>query len=282
MYETFDQQYIKLAKTILTEGTRVIGRNSHEYLQIFGQTIRINLLEEFPILTLRRMPVKNLIREFLWDVNGHSDVNLLGKAKHFWDFLADENDQLPNSYGSSWRHWPINIPRNAYEKQAEVFRSTEFDQLKFISDSLKTNPTNRQLVLTTLNPANKPREDKFCPPCHPSVIFSSDGEYLDVLVTARSWDLATGVSLDVFRYALLTKCMARDANLVARYLQITSANNHIYTKNKANIEKIISREPLFESNPLVKISKSLFELTEEDITIDNYLSYENVRMAVAQ
>jgi hypothetical protein len=72
---SFDYQYIKIAKEILTEGTEVIGRNNLRYKQMFGQTIKIDLREGFPALTIRKMPVRNLFREFMWDVNGNSVMN---------------------------------------------------------------------------------------------------------------------------------------------------------------------------------------------------------------
>ena len=67
---SFDQQYIRIAKEILEDGIEVVGRNNLRYKQVFGQTIKVDLRDGFPALTLRKMPVKNLFREFMWDVNG--------------------------------------------------------------------------------------------------------------------------------------------------------------------------------------------------------------------
>ena len=49
---SFDLQYIKIAREILSEGTEVVGRGGLRYKQVFGQTIKIDLRDGFPALTL--------------------------------------------------------------------------------------------------------------------------------------------------------------------------------------------------------------------------------------
>jgi len=274
---SFDYQYIKIAKEILSEGTEVVGRNDLRYKQMFGQTIKVDLREGFPALTIRKMPIRNLFREFMWDVNGDYQVTNLGPAKHFWDFLADTEGRLAGSYGRSWRSWPQVCPEQ--NMQWENFRSGPFDQLKWIWEQLRTNPTNRQLVLQTFNPAY---DSLHCPPCHPNVTFSSDGTYLDVLVTARSNDMATGVPLDMFRYSLLTIKMAQDAGLTPRFVMFASANNHIYSQNEMAIESIIKNVPMTPCDVWINNEKTLFELDPEtDFELIDYESYPSVRMEVA-
>lgn len=182
--ERFDLQFKRICQEIIDHGVKVTGRDNLTYYQVFGQSFQVDLRKEFPASTLRKLPVKNLFREFMWDVSGGQNVNELGKAIHFWEFLAKPDGYLPASYGSSWRHWPVNLARTTSEIGYDVFRFYPFDQLKWIHEQLITNPTNRQLVLTTMNPAYKLELMK-CPPCHPSVIFSSDGKFLDILVTSR-------------------------------------------------------------------------------------------------
>ena len=274
---SFDYQYIKIAKEILSEGTEVVGRNNLRYKQMFGQTIKVDLRKGFPALTIRKMPVRNLFHEFMWDINGDHRVSALGPAKHFWDFLADADGRLPGSYGRSWRSWPQVCPEQ--DMQWENFRNAPFDQLKWIWEQLRANPTNRQLVLQTFNPAY---DSLHCPPCHPNVTFSSDGTYLDVLVNARSNDMATGVPLDMFRYSLLTIKMAQDASLTPRFVMFASANNHIYSQNEMAIESIIKNVPMTPCDVWINNEKTLFELDPEtDFELIDYDSHPSVRMEVA-
>ncbi len=273
----FDIQYIKIANEILQDGTEVVGRNNLRYKQVFGQTIKVDLRDGFPVLTLRKMPTRNLFHEFMWDVNGNYEVSNLGPAKHFWDFLADSEGRLAGSYGRSWRSWPKVCPEESM--QWENFRTEPFDQLKWIWEQLQTNPTNRQLVLQTVNPAY---ESLHCPGCHPCLVFSSDGTYLDLLVMARSNDMATGVPLDMFRYALLCTKMAQDANLTPRYVQFASANNHIYEQNERAIRSIITNVPMEPCDVWINNEKSIFDLDPEvDFELIEYASHRGVRMEVA-
>lgn len=274
---SFDYQYIKIANEILSEGTEVVGRNNLRYKQMFGQTIKVDLREGFPALTLRKMPIRNLFREFMWDVNGDYQVTNLGPAKHFWDFLADAEGRLAGSYGRSWRSWPMVCPEESM--QWENFRKEPFDQLKWIWEQLRANPTNRQLVLQTFNPAY---DSLHCPPCHPNLTFSSDGTYLDVMVNARSNDMATGVPLDMFRYGLLCTKMAKDANLIPRFVMFASANNHIYSQNEMAIESIIKNVPMTPCDVWINNEKTLFDLDPEtDFEVIDYQSHPSVRMEVA-
>jgi thymidylate synthase len=274
---SFDYQYIKIAKEILSDGAEVVGRNNLRYKQMFGQTIKVDLREGFPALTIRKMPVRNLFREFCWDVNGDYQVTNLGPAKHFWDFLADAEGRLAGAYGRSWRAWPQVCPEQ--NMQWENFRNGPFDQLKWIWEQLRTNPTNRQLVLQTFNPAY---DSLHTPPCHPNLTFSSDGTYLDVLVTARSNDMATGVPLDMFRYGLLCTKMAQDAGLTPRFVMFASANNHIYSQNEMAIESIIKNVPMTPCDVWINNEKTIFELDpESDFELIEYNSHPSVRMEVA-
>lgn len=273
----FDYQYIKIAQEILRDGVEIVGRQQLRYKQVFGQTIKVDLRNGFPAMTIRKMPVSNLFHEFMWDVNGQYEVTNLGPAKHFWDFLADEEGRLPGAYGRSWRAWPQVCPEQ--DMAWERFRSGPFDQLKWVWDQLRTNPTNRQLVLQTLNPAY---DHLICPPCHPSVIFSSDKEHLDLLVTARSNDMATGVPLDMFRYSLLCTKMANDAGLVPRYVMFASANNHIYSQNEMAIESIVRNVPKRPCSVRINDKKPIFDLDPStDFELIDYDSHPAVRMEVA-
>lgn len=273
----FDLQYIKIAREILEDGVEVVGRNSLRYKQAFGQTIKVDLRYGFPALTLRKMPVRNLFREFMWDVNGSYEVSNLGPAKHFWDFLADVEGRLAGAYGRSWRSWPRVCPEESM--QWENFRAEPFDQLKWIWEQLRTNPTNRQLVLQTFNPGY---QDLHCPPCHPNLVFSSDGEFLDLLVTARSNDMATGIPLDMFRYGLLCTKMAQDAKLTPRFVMFASANNHIYSQNEMAIRTVITNSPMTPCDIWINNEKPIFDLDPEtDFELLGYESHGLVKMDVA-
>ena len=54
-----DKQYKKLLKKLLLEGADKSDRTGTGTLSIFGQTIRHNMAEGFPLLTTKKMAVKS-------------------------------------------------------------------------------------------------------------------------------------------------------------------------------------------------------------------------------
>lgn len=152
-----DLEYKRLCSEILLTGIEIKGRDDLVYIQKFGQITRLDLRKGFPALTLRRLPIRNVFREFVWDIGGGYNVEELGKAKHFWSFLADDLGRLPASYGQSWRNWPNPGMRPGQEWQLYKTPGSGFDQLEWIDSVLRTEPTNRRLILQTYNPSLEPR-----------------------------------------------------------------------------------------------------------------------------
>ncbi len=217
----FDTQYQALLQEVLTNGTDCSSRGL-SYRQLFGQVTRIDLREGFPLSTLRAMPWKAIVDETLFDLSGSSQLEDMGRAKKWWSYLADESGHIEYTYGDSWRYaWG--------------------DQLNRVIEQLSYNATSRAIILQTYNPGKQSQ----CQPCHTQLIFSSDGQYLDLMVVGRSNDLNCGYPGDVARYALIQSFIANWVDLEARYFCMPCANNHIY--HNGNIEhsqELLNRKSL--------------------------------------
>ena len=106
----WDAIYARYLSEIMKRGDTFVGRNG-ETKSLFGCSVTIDLQHGFPLTRLRKMPVKNLFREFLFDVGFDQNVAALGPAKHFWDFLADDAGNLgASAYNRQWRMWPPSKP----------------------------------------------------------------------------------------------------------------------------------------------------------------------------
>lgn len=54
--------------------------------KIFGETMRFNLQNGFPLLTTKRVPFKTVLRELLWFINGDTQLRTLAlQGVHIWD-----------------------------------------------------------------------------------------------------------------------------------------------------------------------------------------------------
>src|SRR5690606_5475873 len=81
------------------------------------------------------------------------------------------------------------------------------DQLKYVFNEIKNNPTSRRILMTTFNPLEV---DKCCLwPCHGLVIqFNVRGDKLDCLWYQRSCDSFLGFCGNLFSYSLITHLMS--------------------------------------------------------------------------
>ena len=101
--------YEDLVRRILTEGTLKSDRTGTGTISLFGQQMRFDLSESFPLLTTKRVFFKGLAYELLWFLRGSDGGNinwLLEHNVHIWDEWADENGDLGPVYGVQWRSWP--------------------------------------------------------------------------------------------------------------------------------------------------------------------------------
>lgn len=272
----FDNDYSRNSLNILMgDGVKCSSRGLH-YTQVFGQTISHNLNTGFPLSTLRKLPFKNIVRETLWDLRGESRIDNLGPARLFWAHLANEYGHLVGSYGRAWRSYPTVDAENTQSAPGESVYSHDLDQLRRVAVGLKNNPTSRQYVVNTFIPqlANQP-----CPPCHPLLIFSSDGEWLDLLITARSNDMSIGFSLDFPRYSIICTLFARFAGLKKRNVMFTSANNHVYDNNADLQIEMAKRSPKRLPKLIVQGDENRlpWEYHENDLIIVDYDPHPGIK-----
>ena len=235
---SWDTLYSRYLREILQRGDTFVGRNG-ETKSMFGCSVTVDLTCGFPLTRLRKMPVKNIVREFLFDCGFNTNVEALGPAAHFWSFLADSDGWLgASSYCRSWRQWPGSA--SGVEVPNEKLHDTEVDQLRILIGKLRSAPNTRHGTVITHNPT---AIDPACPPCHLGMQFMPrpDGT-LDMMVPARSNDMIVGFPLDIARYAIMTHVIAKAVGMKPGRLFMPSANSHVYSNCYNIAEKLIGRE----------------------------------------
>jgi thymidylate synthase len=278
----WDALYARYLKEIINHGDIYTGRNG-ETRTVFGSSVTVDLRRGFPLTRLRKMPIQNLFREFLFDIGFDQNVDALGPAKHFWDFLADANGDLgASAYNRQWRMWPPSVPESAVAN--EHLTNVEVDQLQRVIELLRKSPNSRHGTVITHNPT---AINPACPPCHLGLQFqpSSDG-YLDVMVPARSNDMVVGFPLDIARYAIILTVIAKAVGMRARYVYMPSANSHIYENCYNTARELIGRVAQPECSLLVmpewpsNAQYPLESLKREHLGLSNYLPHEAIKIAV--
>jgi len=277
----WDRVYANYLRALMEAGDTFEGRNG-ETRAAFGCSVRVDLREGFPLTRLRKLPWKNICREFLFDIGFNTNVEALGPAKHFWDFLADENGELgASAYCRQWRQWP---PSSAgYEMpNEELVTDRSVDQLKDAIVKLIEQPNSRQATVITHNPT---AIDPACPPCHIAMQFMpSKDNWLDLMVPARSNDMVVGFPLDIARYAMMLKVVAARAGKTARFVYMPSANSHIYENCYHLVEQMLKLSWKDECQMTLSsewLSKgALKTLTVDDFILTDYDPHPAIKVSV--
>jgi len=270
--KNWDEIYSAYLSMILVKGDEFEGRNGLTRAA-FGSSVTVDLSIGFPLTRLRKMPQKNLFREFLFDIGFNTNVEALGKAKHFWDFLADEQGELgASAYCRQWRQWPASAEGS--EVPNERLAHNSVDQLQKVIDTLRQSPSSRHGTVITSNPT---AINPACPPCHLAMQFMprADGA-LDMMVPARSNDMVVGFPLDIARYAIITTVVAKAVDMTPGRVYMPSSNSHIYENCFDVANTVMGQSPKRECELLIsdewdaRAERPLEDLKLEYFSIGDY------------
>jgi thymidylate synthase len=275
----WDDIYSSYIQKLMDHGETFVGRNG-ETKSTFGASVRVDLQCGFPLTRLRKMPFKNLIREFLFDIGLTQNVEALGPAKHFWDFLADENGELgASAYNRQWRSWPPSRSGSEVPNESLVVVGG-VDQLARVRCLLIDTPNSRHGTVITTNPTAL---NVGCPPCHLAMQFTPSGGFLDVMVPARSNDMIVGFPLDIARYAIILSALAQMTGFTPRYVYMPSSNSHIYKNCYGIAEELISRSSKPECRLLINRDEpfsSWDDIQLDDFGLSNYQAHDPIKVEV--
>lgn len=261
----------------------------------FGVVNRYNLKEEFPIPTLRPIPLKNCIDEILWIWQKKSN-KIEDLRSHIWDSWAGPDGTIGKAYGyqvgavqkvkttlnnllnsGTFFEREANNIINEY-KNVEYDRITNFflDQTDYILHELKYNPYSRRIIGNLYNIQDL--DEMNLHPCCYSITLNVVGDTLNMILNQRSADLITAGNWNVFQYAVLLKLFARHVELEAGELVHVIADAHIYDRHIDIAKELISREPYEGAYLWINPEKkNFYDFTVDDIDIVNYKHHKQIK-----
>lgn len=349
---TVDSQYLSILSKIKNEGCYKETRSGTVY-SLFGLSMRFDLRNGFPVLTTKKMFTRGFIHELLWFLKGDTNIKYLvdnnvnfwtPDAYRFYNELLDKQARYYNSepstvlrmtmdefvckvksgdkirirvskekdidytygdlgevYGHQWRHWG----------------NTNFDQIKMIIDTLRTNPNDRRLLLTGYNP--EVVKDIALPPCHTlyqfyarpltyteklnwcdenitdanewkhpiEEIMHANGcpKYgLSLWFSCRSQDMPLGNPANIMSASLLLSMVAQCVDMLPCEVIWNGGDCHIYENQLDGVNEQLARDPHKYALPKLVLNKDIHEIddfTFDDIKIEDYESYPTIKMPLS-
>ena len=262
------KQYLDLLKRILDEGTRKGDRTGTGTLSVFGNQMRFNLEDGFPLLTTKKLHLKSIIYELLWFLRGDTNVRYLQEhGVRIWNEWADTEGELGPVYGHQWRSWPD-------------YNGGNIDQIANVVNQLKHNPDSRRMIVSAWNVAEV--DSMALPPCHTMFQFYVADGSLSLQLYRRSADAFLGVPFNIASYALLLQMMAQVTGYRPGDFIHTTGDTHLYLNHLDQARLQLTRTP--RQLPVMKINPdvtSLFDFQYEDFQLEGYDPWPHIKAEVA-
>ncbi len=221
----FDKIYHEIVKNIIEKGHEEINERTKTRTKIITG-IHFDLrVEEFPVLTLRKIPIKLFIAEQIWYLQGNKELDFFQKFSKIWDDFKEEDNTVESGYGYRWRSF---------------FKR---DQVESLIKMLQDEPSSRQGVVLTWDPdtdglSSKKKKNT---PCVPVWIANIVNNELNLHVIFRSQDVMLGLPHDVAGFALLQHILAQKLNRKLGWLHYSISHAHIYENHYDQAKELLNR-----------------------------------------
>ena len=275
------KQYLEFLADIRKNGVFKGDRTGTGTISLFGNQLRFDLSQGFPLVTTKKLHLRSIIHELLWFLQGETNIRYLkDNGVTIWDEWADENGDLGPVYGYQWRSWPAPDGRHS-------------DQIAEVMAQIRNTPNSRRLLVSAWNVADLPDErvspqanvkagKQALAPCHTFFQFYVANGRLSCHLYMRSMDTFLGTPFNIASYALLTHMIAQQSDLEAGDLVISGGDQHIYSNHFEQVDLQLTRTPF--PLPQLKIKRkpaSIFDYRFEDFEIVDYQCHPAIKAPIA-
>ena len=298
------KQYLDLLQDILDNGELKDDRTGVGTYSVFGRHIRFDLRRGFPAITTKKLAWKACVGELLWFIEGSSDERRLAEITHgtkegvvtiwtpnalspYWKPKARFEGDLGRVYGVQWRDWITHTPEGEPDIDDDYGKTyfnpvyKHIDQLANLIKGLTEDPNGRRHILSAWNVSEL--DQMALPPCHVmSQFYVNKNKELSCHMYQRSVDVFLGLPFNIASYALLTHLLAHHCGLKVGELVISTGDTHIYKDHIEQVKEQLSRETYPLPTLMLNASKTnIFEMTMQDIHLENYQSHGPIKATMA-
>jgi thymidylate synthase len=232
----FDEIYQKLVREIMENGTDELNKSKQAGSEratyytraVPGMHFSTDIEKDgFPLLTLRKIPVKAPVAEQAWFIMGsRKPEDFLRGYTKIWDPFTNPGDVVTVAYGYRWR------------------KHFGRDQLQLLIDLLKAEPGSRHGVVVAWDPSQDglSLQKKKNVPCPYTFTANIIGGRLHLHLIIRSNDVILGTPFDVFGFALLQCLLAQELGIKPGIYSHSISNAHIYDSHFEAAKELMSRD----------------------------------------
>ena len=284
-----EYQYLNLIRSIIETGDERMDRTGTGTRSKFGATMRYSLRDGImPLLTTKRTFWRGVAEELLWFVSGSTNAKeLQDKNIHIWDGngsreyldsigLTDREEMdLGPVYGFQWRHFGAE-----YGTMHDNYDGKGVDQVAKLIETIKTNPTDRRMIISAWNPAAF--HLMALPPCHMFAQFYVANGELSCQMYQRSADMGLGVPFNIASYSLLTYMIAEVCGLKPGEFVHVIGDAHVYMNHVEPLKEQLEREP--RPFPIFKFKRKVTDIDDfkyEDFELTGYKPHKRIAMKMS-
>ena len=277
--------YLDYLQYVLDNGVMTANRTGVNTLACSGYMLKHDMKDGFPLLTTKKMGIKNIASELEMFIKGIQDKRWLQERNnHIWDEWCNPkkvpygNDEetkakmlaepdLGPIYGSQWVRFNGDAEKG--------------NQLKTVIETIKKDPTCRRLVVSAWNPLQM--DQMALPPCH--VLFEllcyPEQGTMDILWFQRSCDSFLGVPYDLASYALLLTLICKETGYTPGCVYGMLGSCHIYENHFDVVKEQLGRPT--HKLPTIEIDNwtNIWEWEYSDVKLLNYESEGKLVGAIA-
>ncbi len=294
-----DQEYLNHVQTILNDGYKKEDRTENGTVSLFGTQNVYDLKHGFPLLTVRELGFKTILRELLWFIKGSTNIRGLVEAKcNIWNddayrfYTEVLNGKLskeeflekckagefstPLENGESYFYGDLGKVYG-YQWNKPVISSTGKTlfptQLDYVLDQCLTNPNSRRILLECWDPSDMLDQFTALPCCHTGFQCYVVGNRIDLKFNMRSNDVFLGAPFNIASYAILLQMLCHLTGKVPGRIIHHTGDAHLYNGHLPFVEELLRRDTSIKS-PLLFIKnrgqKRFHDFVEEDFELVGY------------
>ncbi len=258
-----EKRYLIIMEEILNDGEDRIVHGNIPIKSLWQRQLRHDFKDGFPLLTTKRMSLKNILTELLWFVKGPYNVEYLHEhGCHIWDEWANDDGSIHLGY-RRWRNWG------------------NVDQLQKAIDTIKTDPTNRRILVSSWDGSEI--DQLSLPPCHVMYHFyCHDDGGLSIFVYQRSADWFLGVPYNIASYSALLMMVCAVTGRYPKTITYQFGDVHLYENQFKMALVQMRREPKKLPILLVHEKEHIDDFDHDDFELLDYHSWSALRVPVVK